>query len=101
VAVTAAELKVRFPEFADAGDALINAKLADAQAFLDEGAFGVTDLYERAVYYKAAHLLAISPFGAQLQLISDDGRTTYGDFYQNNLLPLIRRRMHISGGGLT
>lgn len=101
MAVTAAEFKVRFKEFSDVDDADITPKLDDAQAFLDEKAFGTTDRYERAVYYRAAHLLAISPYGKQLQLTNEDGRTVYGDFYDQKILPLIHRRGQISGGGLT
>lgn len=100
MAVSAAEFQNRFTEFSEVDTTVIDAKLADAQAILDEAAWGTTDLYERAVYYYCAHLLAISPFGKQLQLASDDGRTVYGDFYQDKLLPLIRRRMQVSGGGL-
>ena len=66
--------------------------------FLDVDAFGGTDLYERAVCYRAAHLLCISPFGTQLKLRSDDGRTTYGDFFDRHVLPLIARRGLVSGG---
>jgi len=100
MAVTAAEFKIRFSEFSQVADTDIDPKLADAQAFLDEGAWGSTDLYERAVFYYAAHLLAISPYGQQLQLVNDGGKTVYGELYRNQLLPLIRRRGQISGGGL-
>lgn len=101
MAVTAAEFKVRFKEFAQVADEDIDPKLADAQAFTDEAAFGTADLHDRAVYYYAAHLLAISPFGQQLQLVSDNGKTVYGEHYFNRILPLIGRRGQISGGGLT
>lgn len=101
MAVTAAEFKVRFSEFSEVADTDIDPKLADASAFLDEAAWGTTDRYERAIYYFAAHLLAISPYGQQLQLVNDNGHTVYGDFYFDRLLPLIHRRGQISGGGLT
>jgi len=101
MAVTAAEFKVRFSEFSEVASTDIDPKLADAQAFLDEAAWGTTDLYERATYYYTAHLLAISPYGQQLQLVNENGRTVYGDFYFNRLLPLIGRRGQVSGGGLT
>ena len=100
MAVTPAEFKVRFSEFSEVADADISPKLADASAFLDEGAWGTTDLYERAVYYYAAHLLAISPYGQQLQLVNDNGSTVYGEQFFVRMLPLIRRRGQISGGGL-
>lgn len=101
MAVTAAEFKVRFSEFSEVASTDIDPKLADAKAFLDEAAWGTTDRYERAVYYLAAHLLAISPYGQQLQLVNDSGKTVYGEFYYTHLLPMIGRRGQISGGGLT
>ena len=100
MAVTAAEFKVRFSEFSEVADTDIDPKLADAQAFLDEAAWGTADLYERAIYYYTAHLLAISPYGQQLQLINDGGKTVYGEQFFTRLLPLIQRRGQITGGGL-
>jgi hypothetical protein len=96
--IDSATLKARFPEFDDADDTLTDAKLDDAQAVLSRDAFVSADLHERAVFYLAAHLLGISPFGTQLQLRNDDGRTTYGDYFDAHILPLIARRGLISGG---
>jgi hypothetical protein len=66
-------------------------------SFLDVDAFGSVDRYERGVGYLAAHLLCISPFGAQAQLKSNDGRTTYGDYFYQHVPPLIGRRGLVSG----
>lgn len=98
--ITAAEFVTRFPEFEAVEATLIETKLADAQAAIDLGAFASADLHAIAVYYYGAHLLALSPFGLQLQLRSDDARTVYGDHFARRILPLIRRRGQISGGGL-
>lgn len=90
-----AEFILDFPEFANIGQALIEVKLADAEAMLDELAFGEAAgnaLYNVAVGYKAAHLLALSPYGQQLQLTSDDGQSVYSKAYEQNILPLVARR---------
>lgn len=89
-----AEFIVDFPEFASITQAYIEVKLAEAEAMLDELAFGETGnaLYNVAVGYKAAHLLAVSPYGQQLQLTSDDGSSVYSRVFETELLPLVARR---------
>lgn len=89
-----AEFIVDFPEFASITQAYIEVKLAEAEAMLDELAFGESGnaLYNVAVGYKAAHLLALSPYGQQLQLLSDDGQSVYSKAYETQCLPLVARR---------
>ena len=90
-----AEFIIDFPEFASIGQAFIEVKLADAEAMLDELAFGEDTgnaLYNVAIGYKAAHLLALSPYGQQLQLTSDDGQSVYSVLFDQNILPLVARR---------
>lgn len=60
-----------FPEFVDAGDGLVAAKLAEAHRSFDTDLFG--DRYLDAVKYKTAHLIASSPFGRSLRLNRGDG----------------------------
>ena len=67
-----------FPEFADAGDALKQSRLAMAITRTDRSVWGVTtitddQLYATGVLYLAAHLLAMSPGGESMRL---EGETT-------------------------
>lgn len=89
-----AEFILDFPEFASITEAYAQVKLDEAVAMLDELAFGVTGnaLYNIAVGYQAAHLLALSPYGQQLQLTSDDGRSVYSKALDTQFLPLVARR---------
>lgn len=89
-----AEFIVDFPEFSEVTKAYLEVKLAEAAVLLDELAFGEADndLYNVAVGYMAAHLLAVSPFGKQLQLASDDGSSVYSKVFDRNILPLVARR---------
>lgn len=93
-APTASEFKTDFPEFDQLTDAYVQVKLDEAEAMLDELAFGEADnaLYNVAVGYRAAHLLALSPFGKQLQLVSDDGKSVYSQLFETEILPLVARR---------
>lgn len=103
MAIDSATFKLRFKVFDQVEDAITDAKLDDAQAFLDEAAFGATDIYERAVFYYAAALLADDPYGTPMGLTTDINAqevNRYRKIYKEQILPLIRRRGHISGGGL-
>lgn len=72
---TAAAFKVEFPEFASADDTLVDAKLADAAARTGADVWG--SKWEMGVKYKAARLLALSPFGRKMRLVNNDGSTVY------------------------
>jgi hypothetical protein len=89
-----AEFILDFPEFDQITQAYIEVKLAEAEAMLDELAFGAVGnaLYNVAVGYKAAHLLGLSPYGKQLQLVNEDGTTVYSMAFEQNILPLVARR---------
>lgn len=76
MAVTLASFRVAFPEFEGADDSLVQAKLDEAVLALDERVFGAR--FDEAVRYRAAHTLAISPFGQNARLVAKDGSTTYG-----------------------
>jgi hypothetical protein len=100
MAATYAEFIARYKEFAQVEQPVIEAKLADAQDFLDEAAFSSATLYDRAVYYYAAALLADTAFGSQMGQDAGTSRNRYRDIYREQILPLIRRRGQITGGGL-
>lgn len=76
MAVERRDFLSRFPEFEPASKAMIETALDEAERNVDAEVFaGKTD---DAIRWKAAHLLAISPFGQQARMISKDGSTTYG-----------------------
>jgi hypothetical protein len=103
MAIDSATFKVRFKVFDQVEDAITDQKLADAQAFLDEGAFAETDMYERAVFYYAAALLTDDPYGTPMGLTTDVNAqevNRYRQIFKEQILPLIRRRGQITGGGL-
>ena len=67
--------RVRFPEFADLADSLVTAKIGEAQRRCDAGLWG--SKYQDGVFYLAAHLLAISPFGQDARLSQANNETVY------------------------
>lgn len=95
--LTVAEFRVRFPEFGNgttgASDALIQSKLDDADSIVHPDTWG--DRARQAAYYKAAHLVALSPYGADMRLSGADLQTTYGTQYDSLL------RMVVRGAALT
>ena len=74
--VTAASLKAAWPEFDDAADVLVTAKIARAYDSLDETTWG--DLYDDAVTLKACHLLALTPDGRAMRLDPEGRAGHYG-----------------------
>lgn len=83
-----------FPEFDSPGvdQTYVETKIAEASAILDLEAYGSDPIHNLAVLYMTAHLLAISPYGLQMQLRSDDGSTTYGKFFNERLRFLVAKR---------
>lgn len=79
MAVDNATFLARFPEFTPATTAMVTAALGEAVRNVDESVFG--DKTEDACFWKAAHLLAISPFGQQARMVSKEGDTTYGKYF--------------------
>ena len=55
MALTAADFKIRYPEFDSVADATVEMFIADAEQELSEECWG--DLYERGVFALAAHFL--------------------------------------------
>jgi len=66
-----------FPEFADAEDDLVAARLAQAHRLFSEEILG--DRYLDAVRYKTADLIAASPFGKSLRLEKGNGPSIYAE----------------------
>lgn len=54
---------------------MVDEAIAEATRNVDEAVFDAKT--DDAIKWKAAHLLAISPFGQQARLVSKDGSTTY------------------------
>ncbi len=76
MAVDRASFLARYPEFEPASKAMIEGEIADAIDNVDTSVFGTKT--DQAVRLKAAHALALSPFGQQARLVSKSGATTYG-----------------------
>lgn len=95
VAPTATQFKADFPEFSEIDDAAVQAKLDTAERALDPDAF--FDMYYDAVGWYAADLLVRSPFGQQMQLINEDGMTTYGEHFENILKYYTAKRGLLTG----
>jgi hypothetical protein len=76
MALNLATFRARFPEFADADDALVQEKLDEAARRTPAGEW--TTVENDAHAYLAAHLLALSPFGRDARLSEKDGSSTYG-----------------------
>ena len=68
------ELRLLYPEFDEAADALVQDKLDEAASGLYSGAFG--SRYDEAHGLLTAHSLAMSPFGRALRQ-EDDKETAY------------------------
>lgn len=76
----AATFKTFLPEFRSTGDAQIALVLTEAAKGVDAELFGET--YEQAVFYRAAHMLALSPQGQSAKLVATLGGTTYQKHYE-------------------
>lgn len=76
MAVTTASFLVRFPEFAAVDPAVIARVLADSASEVNDAVFGT--LTDKAIELRAAHALAISPYGQNARLEGDTTNTTYG-----------------------
>lgn len=69
------DFRIRYPQFRTAGDELVQACLDDAEMRVSEDTFGTR--FDQAHGLKAAHLLAISPYGRSQRLASNDGESIY------------------------
>lgn len=83
MALTPTTFKARWTEFAPTSDGLVQSALDEAARRCDARLFGA-DRYDDAVSLYAAHLLSVSPQGAQarLEATRDDAQTTYGQEWQ-------------------
>ena len=84
MALDVASFVARFPEWDDVGDVApgaITTAIADATHFCDAGIWG--SRYEAGVMYKAADLLAQSPFGEHARLEKGSNKTTYGETFRD------------------
>ena len=94
MALTAADFADAFPEFLELFEEApetITRALSAAEKFCDSGIWG--DRYEDGVFYKAAHLLAMQPFGENARLSKQDNKTTYGEVFAEMKLALPIRMM--------
>ena len=80
MAASYATFIVSFPELEPAGQPLIEAKIAEAELRVVPVGDTITNSAIRDLFvaYRAAHLLALSPYGMTAKLVSKDGSTTYG-----------------------
>lgn len=84
----------KFPEFDEIGaisPATVEQAIADAKHFCSASIWG--SRYESAVLYKAAHLLAMSPFGEGARLDKKGEQSTYGVVFDNMLKALPARML--------
>lgn len=78
--MTLAEFRIVFPELNTAGDTIVTRFLASAERSIDADLYG--DRFDDAHGYLAAHLLCLSPYGKNARLSSKEGKTTYGERYE-------------------
>lgn len=74
MALSRADFRARYPEFATAADTHVDAALAEAERFTSDGWGADRD---DIVALQAAHILAISPMGRDARLSAKDGSSTY------------------------
>lgn len=70
----------RFREFEPAPRAMVEESIEEATRNVDSSVW--RDKTQDGIRWKTAHLLAISPFGQQARLVSNDGSTTYGKHFE-------------------
>ncbi len=75
-----ANFRLTFPELNAASDTLVSGFLASAARSIDSDLYG--DRYDDAQGFLAAHLICLSPYGKNARLSSKEGKTTYGDRYE-------------------
>lgn len=75
MALTAADLKARWPEFADVEDAIVTQEIASATARVDDRIFGAATDF--AIGLRACHQISRSQFGQQAR--REGGETSVYD----------------------
>jgi len=76
MAVTRTTIRAAFPESVSASDAIVDAKIAEAQLIVSPLVYPA-DKLDMAVSYNTVRLLALTPFGRAAKLSSNDGKTEY------------------------
>lgn len=92
MAVSAAQFLVEFPEFGPTNTqrpGLIEAKLEHASRFVSARLWGTR--YDRGVYLKAAHLLAMTPYGENARLHKTSPETVYSVLWDQEVEALPAR----------
>lgn len=92
MAVTPADFKASFPEFAGSvpvDDAYIQVWLTRAARHVSVTVW--RDKYDDGVLFLAAHLMTTSPTGQGAKLNNADGKSTYGAQYE-------RMKLEVTGG---
>jgi hypothetical protein len=92
-----ASFTVAFPEFAATPQAFVESRLAAAAHHVSAARWG--DRYAYAVALKAAHMLALSPYGEHMRLSKTSPETIYGQLFKEELNALPVRMMVVGGGG--
>lgn len=77
MAITVADFKVAFPEFAAAPVDLITAKLAMGARLAPAAVWGT--FAEDGAFHYCARFLALSPFGRKIALVTKTGVTIYDE----------------------
>ncbi len=88
----------RFPEFVEIdtlAPASISQAIDDAKAYVSQEHWA--GRYEDGVLWKAAHLLAMTPFGENARLQRDPTETTYNVVFKQ-MLRSLHMRVWVSGG---
>lgn len=94
--ISYADFLVEFAEFSNTAEALVQAKLDEAYRRTPARVWG--DLEDDGAKYLAAHLLACSPFAAELKLVGKDRSTIYGD-ERHRLERIVSSGFRVTDGG--
>lgn len=81
MALVLSDFRIRFPEFLNVADTLVEAKLAEALHAVNDSVWG--DEADTGQGLMAAHLLSVAPGGVQARLASDKAATTYARQYRD------------------
>lgn len=91
MSVSYAAFIAEFTEFSSSSiQTIVEAKLADAHLLHSESAWG--NLYDIAVKYTAADLVAMTPPGMEMALRNADGETVYSATFKRLIRPRNARR---------
>lgn len=97
MAITSADFVATYPEFDEINDvapASVSKALLRAQAFCSASIW--VDRYEAGVFAKAAHLLAMTPFGENARIDAKQV-TAYGVVF-DEMVRALPIRLMVSGG---